>query len=360
MLLGVRNSLFRELVELEGYRTVALESDCLAGLVTDRYVTTGEGDLDEVMERGFSHHELGAGAGNRALVRWMRDYNEGRPAAEWVRFAGFDGPLEMTHAASPRHALGGLHGYLAARLSPSRLPCDAEALDRLLGGDERWTNPAVMRDPAQGVGRTGAARELRLIADDLVGLLDMHEPQLGGDAERARLFGRTAVGLLRYHHWLADTSPARWEGLAGVRASMMAANLLALAERGPVLAHAHNGHFQRHQSGMQMGGRPLEWWSAGAVVSGRLGPEYAFVATALGELRHRGVEAPPPDTIEGILYALPQDNAVVGTAELAAILGDAAPVPRVSPWYGYAPLDPAHVGGTDGIVFVKDASAIPR
>jgi hypothetical protein len=26
----------------------------------------------------------------------------------------------------------------------------------------------------------------------------------------------------------------------------------------------------------------------------------------------------------------------------------------VSPWFGYAPLDPAHLAGSDGIVFVKD------
>lgn len=27
----------------------------------------------------------------------------------------------------------------------------------------------------------------------------------------------------------------------------------------------------------------------------------------------------------------------------------------MSPWYGYAPLDPAHLATYDGIVFVKDA-----
>ena len=54
-LLDVRNELFRQLVEQEGYRTIAIESDCLRGLVVDDYVTSGTGTLDEVMERGFSH-----------------------------------------------------------------------------------------------------------------------------------------------------------------------------------------------------------------------------------------------------------------------------------------------------------------
>lgn len=29
-------------------------------------------------------------------------------------------------------------------------------------------------------------------------------------------------------------------------------------------------------------------------------------------------------------------------------------MPRVSPWFGYAPLDPSHLAASDGIVFVKD------
>src|SRR5215471_4090686 len=52
-LLDLRNDLFRQLVEREGYRTIAIESDCLRGLAVDDYVTSGEGTLDEVMAGGF-------------------------------------------------------------------------------------------------------------------------------------------------------------------------------------------------------------------------------------------------------------------------------------------------------------------
>ena len=79
------------------------------------------------------------------------------------------------------------------------------------------------------------------------------------------------------------------------------------------------------------------------------------MATALGTIRHHGVQTPPPDTIEGLLYALPEDRYVVDVRRLAAVLGDVTPARRVSPWFGYAPLDPAHVANSDGIVFVKDA-----
>ncbi|MFG3548822.1 erythromycin esterase family protein [Streptomyces sp. NPDC047725] len=361
-LLEVRNDLFLQLAE-EGYRTIAVESDCLRGLLVDDYVTSGTGTLDEVVENGFSHG-WGACAGNRELVRRMRAHNERRPASEHVRFAGFDGPLEITGAESPRRALTALHDHLAARVDPALLPCTAETLDHLLGADERWTDPAAMTDPARSVGRSAEAARLRLLADDLVALLDTQTPHLlaagsRDEWERARLYGRTATGLLRYHHWTADTSPARMTRLVAARDRMMAHNLLALAERGPVFVHAHNSHLQRARSTMRMWEGPVEWWSAGALVGARLGREYAFVATALGTLGHRGVDTPAPDTVEGLLYALPEDRRLVDPVRLAAALGDRRPAPRESPWFGYAPLDPEQLAGIDGLVFVKDAGRRP-
>ncbi|WP_328690987.1 erythromycin esterase family protein [Streptomyces caniferus] len=364
-LLDLRNELFRQLVEQEGYRTITIESDCLRGLVVDDYVTSGTGTLDEVMEHGFSHG-FGASAANRELVRWMRAYNvradnDERPASERLRFAGFDGPLEITHAASPRQALTALHGYLSPRVDADLLPCTGETLDRLLGADDRWTHPEAMMDPARSVGQSAEAGQLRLLADDLVALLDTQIPHLitetsRDDWDRARLYGRTATGLLRYHHWMADTSAARMTRLCALRDLMMAHNLLATAARGPALVHAHNSHLQREKSTMQMWQGPVEWWSAGALVSARLGEGYSFVPTALGTIRHQGVDTPPPDTLEGLLYALPDDHCVIDAPRLATALGGTWPAPRVSPWFGYAPLAPAHLADCDGILFVKDVS----
>ncbi|WP_285548751.1 erythromycin esterase family protein [Actinoplanes regularis] len=359
ILLEVRNELFRELVEREGYRTIAIESDCLMGLVVDDYVTSGTGTLDEAMARGFSHG-WGEFEGNRELVRWMRTYNDGRPDSERLRFAGVDGPLEITGAASPRPVLTALHDYLAARVDAGLLPCTAETLDRLLGADDRWTDPGAMMDPSRSVGQTPEAARLRLLADDLVALLDWQTPHLiaastSDEWDWARLYGRTATGLLRYHYWLADTSPSRLIRLLSVRDSMIAANLLAVAERDPTLVHAHNSHLQRDRSSMWMAGARQEWWSAGAIVSARLGEEYAFLATALGTIRHHGVRTPPPDTVEGMLYALPEDRYLVDPGRLAAALGDLTPAPRVSPWFGYAPLNPAHLASIDALMFVKDS-----
>ncbi|GAA2605419.1 erythromycin esterase family protein [Paractinoplanes durhamensis] len=351
VLLDVRNDLFRQLVEQAGYRTIVLEIDCLRAQLVDDYVTSGAGSLDAVMAQGFSH-EWGAYPPNRSLVSWMRSYNEDRPAPEQVRFAGFDGPLEITAASSPRQALTALHGYLADRVDPGLLPCTLETLEDLLGADDLWTNPAAMRDPAQSVGQTASADRLRRLADNLVALLEIQTPLLIADGwSRAWLNARTAVGLLRYHFWMADSSPSRLPWLLGIRAAMMAANLLALAERSPTLVYAHNSHLQRDRSSMRMGGMPLEWWSAGATVSSRLGDDYAFLPTAVGTLRTHNVETPPPNTIEGFLYAQPGDRFIADPRRLAA----ETLTPRVSPWFGYAPLDPAHLPRFDGIVFIRDA-----
>lgn len=356
-LLHLRNELFRRLVEQEGFLTIAIESDCLLGLAVDDYVTHGTGTLDEVMEHGFSHG-FGASAANRELVRWMRAYNEGRPSAERVRFAGCDGPFEMTGPASPRRAVTALHAYLAARLDTDLLPCSAQTLDRLLGPDDAWTDPAATMDPSRSIGRSAEAGELRLIAGDLAALLEAQTPYLiaassRDDWDRARLHARTATGLLLYHFWMADTSPGRMPRLMGQRDAMMAANLLAAVERGPALVHAHNQHLQRDKSAIQLGELPLEWWSAGAIASAHLGDAYAFLATALGTIRHQGVDVPPPDTVEGLLYENAEDSCVVD----ARLMDTARLVPRVSPWYGYLPLDPATLAENDAVVFVKD---VPR
>ncbi|WP_246083136.1 erythromycin esterase family protein [Nonomuraea diastatica] len=336
----LRNQIFRHLVEHEGYRSFAIESDCLMGLVVDDYVATGAGTLDDVMERGFSH-AFGASPANRELVRWMRAYNEERD--DKLRFFGFDGPLEYW-AASPSQALTSLCALL-----DGPLPCTGETLDALLGPDERWANEASAMDPSQSIGRSADAQRLRLIADDLVALLDTQAPRLSAeDWERAALYGRTATGLLRYHYWLADASPERWPRLSALRDAMMAANLRAVAECGPALVSSHNLHLQRNKSFMPFGDQVLEWWSAGAITARHLGDRYAFLASAFGVIDD---DTPPSDTVEGVLSTLPWDRSLTDARRLAEAVTE--PAPRISHDFAYFPLDPAQLDTIDGVVFIK-------
>ncbi|WP_326639881.1 erythromycin esterase family protein [Streptosporangium sp. NBC_01755] len=343
----LRNEIFRHLVEHEGYRSFAIESDCLMGLVVDDYITTGADTLDDIMERGFSHN-FGDSPANRDLVRWMRAYNEEHD--EKLRFFGFDGPLEYW-AASPRHALTALYALL-----DGTLPCTRETLDALLGPDDRWSNEATVMDPSQSIGQSADAQRLRLIADDLVALLDTQAPRLSAeDRERAALYGRTAVGLLRYHHWMADTSPGRVARLSGQRDAMMAANLRAVAEQGPALVFASNLHLQRNKSLMRLGDQLLEWWSAGAITGTHLGDRYAFLASALGTV---GDDIPSPDTVEGLLSTLPWDHSLIDARRLAEAV--TKPTPRTSHDFAYFPLDPAQLDMIDGVVFLKQAVRLKK
>ncbi|MEU1512248.1 erythromycin esterase family protein [Streptomyces sp. NPDC005811] len=354
-LLEARNDLFRRLIEQEGYRTIALETDCLAAQLVDDHITRGTGTLDEVMEHGFTHG-FGASAANRDLVRWMRTHNASRPATDHIHFAGFDGPLEITGAESPRRALTALHTYLAPRVPKDLLP-PASRLDALLGPDTRWTNPAAMLNPAESVGLSAEARELRLLADDFTTLLNtqlLPDPEQTETWIRAHLHARTATGLLRYHAAMATPSERRMSQLLALRARMMADNLLALTAQAPTLAHAHNAHLQRPESSLHMAGAHHTWWSAGALIAPHLNENYAFLATALGTIPHQGVTTPPPTTLEGLLYDLPPTPHLIDTARLTKTLADREPPVRVSPYYGYAPLDPSHVPTLDGIVYLRD------
>ncbi|MCG5220173.1 erythromycin esterase family protein [Streptosporangium soli] len=369
----LRNQLFQHLVEHEGYRSIAIESDCVAGLMVDEFVAEGAGSLDDVMRQGFSPG-FGQSAAARELVLWMREYNRDTPAADRLRFFGFDAPIEMTGADSPRRVLTALHGYLAARLDADLIPCTAHVIDRLIGDDARWTTPEAVMDPSRSVGSSADVAKLRLIADDLLTLLMSESPRLisatsQDDWWRACLHGRTALGLLRYHVSMADTSEMRLLRLMSLRDAMMAENLNAIvdgqARRGPTLVFAHNRHLQKARSQWRLPpgwgslqGRVLEWWSAGAIVNTRLGDQYAFVASALGAARHQGLDTPQADTLEGILSTLPANRYVINSERLAAALDDMGTEPALrtddATDYGYFPLDPDQLGETDGVAFLKD------
>lgn len=253
----VRNELFARLAE-HGFRAIALETDRVAAL-----------------DGGFSHG-FGEQGGNRQLLAWLREYNE--TAAEPLTFHGFDAPTEMYSAPSPRAYLEHARDYVGVSVD----------IAALTGDDERWSRSEAILDPAASPGASPEARELRVIADDLLMALDARVATAGW--ERARINAVAGLDLLRYHAASAlpgdrDTRIAR---LAGARAVVMARNLLDIhaSHPGRTFVFAHNGHLGA---------------AAGAIVASRLGSRYAFIAGSLGHSEALGLGEPDPATYEGHL-----------------------------------------------------------
>ncbi|GHG13073.1 hypothetical protein GCM10017783_26120 [Deinococcus piscis] len=220
-------------------------------------------------------------------------------------------------------------------------------------------------DASQSVGGTSEAQQLRLLADDLLTLLQRERPRLEHlpGFWKAELHARTALGLLRYHANMARPdaarkTPDRLATMLSLRDLMMADNLQAIAERerehGPTLVFAHNLHLQREVSGLWMGEQRMEWWSAGAQLSRRLGTDYAFIASGMGRATTMGIGDPAHDTPEGQLMQLPDQISLLTRAELNVRLD--APLTKRTDFPPQAfPLKPETLSGVDGLLFVKDA-----
>lgn len=353
-----RNALLQVLVQEHGFRSVAMESDILAGQSVNAYVLGETHDLESVMATGFSHG-FGAYAANRDLVTWLRHWNDTHAPGEQVHYYGFDAPMENMWAASPRPNLLALHSFLTTHLF--ELEVQRHTIETLCGNDTRWTNEAAAMNPAQSMGNTPEARELRLLTDDLCTLLQREKPRLHAQTGHwgAELHARTAVGLLRYHANMARTAPDRLPTMLSLRDLMMADNLQAIAQReqrrGGTLVFAHNLHLQRGVSGMNMAGQRLEWWGAGAHLTQRLGNAYAFIASGLGQASALNITEPEPETLEGHLLRQSGEAQLFSRAEVTQLLGLTLQRRTDFPPQAF-PLKKTLLEGADGLLFIRDAT----
>ncbi|SHN44347.1 DUF6194 family protein [Cryptosporangium aurantiacum] len=338
-----RNQIFAALVD-RGFRSIALETDRLAAFTIDDYVS---GRAESVRTDDFSHG-FGLLEGNRELIDWMRAYNESH--AEPLTFHGFDTPLDITNAPSPRPYLRELCEYVA----PERW----NSIDALIGDDEPWDE---VLDPALSIGASPEAMALRAATDDLIVALYASTPRLVAASSvsawrRAAVCASTALGLLRYHAQIAAGGPDPLSRMAAVRDAWMAQNLLDIRvveqHRGPTLVHTHNRHVQRHVGRMQMGGENLEWSSAGSILSSLLGERYALITGSLGASPRLRLGSPPPGTYEHALDAL-GSGLFGGTAVREVTSGKQARTD--APDYRYFPLDGEDLATTDAVLHVAAA-----
>ncbi len=345
--LTLRNRLFERLVAAHGYCAIAIESSFPRGRVINEYVLgRGANSFDEIKDAGFSHGFANMAA-NRELIEWMRLYNTDRAHQNKLQFYGFDSPTEMTYTDSPRKLLYFALDYLTAidQTSGQRW---RERIDKLLGEDSAWENPAAMMDPAQAIGRSTAAMELRIEIEDLITELSVRRPELiaKSDAplfDEVARYAALARQMLTYHAALGGTSANRFAELLGQRDAMMADNLAYIMRReqarvpgGKVLAFAHNGHLQYGQMqwqvkyGMtdaQVGPQIFAWWPAGAHVHEMLGDRYKVIGAAVVKSETHGIGDPEARTLESRLSAGSGHARIIPThlgkglpeAELAAV-----------------------------------------
>ncbi len=340
----IRNELFEQLAAL-GYRSIALETCRIRGLLVDDYVQGGPGDLDEVMENGFSH-SFGQWPANRELVQWMREYNAGKPAAERLAFHGFDFQTETASAPSPRPYLEHARDYLGE---------DAD----LTTDDEKWSRDEAVMDLTKSPGRSEEAIRLREIGTGM--LRRLHERRTVDDAwYRAEMHLTAGLSLLQYHRECAEPNPlgVRLNRLCQMRDGVMARNLLEIrraeASRGPTFVFAHNAHLQRTNSSMVMAGERVEWFSAGALVAPILGDRYTVIAGTLGRNDTFGLGEPDRATPEGRLQGRFTTWGITADKPEGTTRTDT----RLE--MGYFPLDQHLMDGVDALLHVRVGRPVTR
>jgi len=83
----LKHRMFKYLVENHGYRVLAYEYSFRKSLMINEYVLNGTGDIDSILA-GESWIQNNAEV--KDLIRWMRAYNQERPAGEKIQFIGID------------------------------------------------------------------------------------------------------------------------------------------------------------------------------------------------------------------------------------------------------------------------------
>jgi erythromycin esterase len=85
----MKHRVFQYLVENCGHKAFGFEADFGESIYFDNYITTGEGNLTELM-RDRMHFWTWRTGEVRQLLEWMREYNTGKAAGDQIHYYGFD------------------------------------------------------------------------------------------------------------------------------------------------------------------------------------------------------------------------------------------------------------------------------
>jgi erythromycin esterase len=174
-ILLIRNRMFQRLVEQHGYRAVVLEVTSPQARAINEYVLGERRRSDPTVEEWFGNG-FGLLEANRELVEWLRHYNADSAHATKLHFYGFDLPLGQGGLASPSRVLDIALDYLDT-VDPARGRSHRDRIAALVGDFAEWERPAAMFDPAQSIGLTPRATDLRIATLDLITDLRIRRPE---------------------------------------------------------------------------------------------------------------------------------------------------------------------------------------
>jgi erythromycin esterase len=262
--LDFRNRVFQYLVDKKGFTAIAIESGIVESRAVDDYVRGGPGDLSIVLAQGISW-TMDRLPQNKALVRWLRDYNTDPCHTRKLAFYGFDIPGSPCNPGAnrgPDTSVVDVLKYLA-RVDTAAAAGFHARLDSLL--------PGFQCEPGHptGVPRydqfTQVKRDsITAAIADLVTLLEREEAKYTASstaddyewAYRAAIGARETDAYLRQVSigWHPHKEPATatseevafWSMAGNVRDRAEADNLEWIVRRegplGKVLVFAHRGH----------------------------------------------------------------------------------------------------------------------
>jgi erythromycin esterase len=263
--LEFRNRLFRFLVEQMGFTAIAIESGNYEGFGVNDYVLGGPGELQAVVDKGFSFG-FNRMPQENALVQWMREYNADSRHTRKIQFFGFDGP------AGP----GPMNSALLESLK------FLERVDTAAAADlHRRVDPIVSKmnyvrfgEPKDQYAELSLAQRDQLTGatQDLLALLRMREIEFvaaTSSAEYDRAY-RTALAAQQADGYLRRI-PIGWtpvQGAPGMQAAVAfsdrikAENIQSIrAQLGPqakILVFAHRGHIAPPPTTIFFQGRSFE------------------------------------------------------------------------------------------------------
>ncbi len=334
-ILVVRNRAFQRLVERHGYSAVVIEVTSPQARVMNDYVLGLRSPEHQPVQDWF-----GGGFGqldaNRELIEWMREYNADRAHPVKLHFYGFDLPLGEGGLASPSRVLDIVLDYLDSIDSASS-KTHRHRVTRLIGDDADWERPAAMFDPAQSVGSSSAATDLRIATEDLITELRIRRPELVAKSDKhhyadAVHHAELSRNLLNAHAALAK--PDAYSEMLGLRDLIMADNLAYIVsceiDRGRVLVFAASGHLKKSGKMQwqlaEQGGALKEWWPAGTHLNQTLGSRYAMIGMALAASEANRLGQPETGTLEarltkagGALFIPTHQGRGLPAAEIAAL-----------------------------------------